>query len=343
MIDVYRRINDRLDTINFNEIINGFRPCSFALFDEERAVIDCMTIDKPKQFVANTVADYKGALVATYYYDFLPKNLDRATALIVHEMYHAFQFGEMDYKKSLMNTSEKNGMFYDYTVETLTLKYTELMCLIDAYLNKSEEDYGRFLWVRKLRKDKFPKALHYEQATEFIEGSATYAELKALEQLDTNLFKEAVSQAIDALRNVESYFFIRELSYKVGALMFLTLDALTIDFDKVIEGHSFIDECYICDDLEVEIKSKLEIKDLVEKKTMENKAFIDAFFSKDYCKIDFDEVIAYNPMGVIRCEDKLLVKFLVVIKVAGKEETLRGDFCLGFDDNKECVQLYMLK
>jgi hypothetical protein len=342
LINIYKSINGRLDDIKLSQIVNGFNRYSFAIFNDEKAVIDGKTIDKPKQFVANSVAEYDGSLVATYYHDFLPNNLDKATALIVHEMYHAFQFGKMDYKMLLMNNSEKNGMFYDYSIDTITLKYNEVMCLIDAYLNRSEEDYSRFLSVRKLRQDNYPKALLYENATEFIEGSATYVELKALEQLDENLFMQEVTQAVDSLRNIESYFSIRELSYKVGALMLLTLDELKIDFDNVIHGESFISDSYIYDYLEPEIKSRVEIKDIVKKKSMENMASIDQFFSKDYCKIDFDEVIGYNPMGIIRSEDKLLVKFLVIIKVDGEEHTLNGEFCLIFDDNKECIELYRL-
>jgi len=342
LINVYKSINDRLDDIKFSQIVNGFNRCSFAIFNDEKAVIDGKTIDKPCQFVANSVADYNGSLVATFYHEFLPNDLDKATALIVHEMFHAFQFGKMDYKMLLMNNNEKNGFFYDYSIDAITLKYNEVKCLIDAYLNGSKEDYRRFLSVRKLRQDKYPKALLYENATEFIEGSATYVELKALEQLDENLFIKKITNTIESLGNIESYFSIRELCYEVGALMLLTLDKLKIDLSKVIQGESFISDAYIYDYIEPEIESRVEIKDLVKKKAMENKASVDQFFSKNYCKIDYDEVIGYNPMGVIRCENKLLVKFLVVIKVDGEERTLNGDFCLIFDDNKKCIELYKL-
>ena len=341
--NLYKSINDRLDDINFTQIVKGFNRCSFAIFNDEKAVIDGKTISKPSQFVANSVADYNGPLVATYYHEFLPNNLDKATALIVHEMYHAFQFGKMDYKMLLMNNSEKNGMFYDYSIDTITLKYNEVMCLIDAYSNKSGEDYRRFLSVRKVRQDNYPKALLYENATELIEGTATYVEMKALEQLDEDLFMQEVEQTVYSLGNIESYFSIRELSYKVGALMLLTLDELKIDFDNVIDGESFISDSYKYDYLEPEIRSRVEIKDKVKKKSMENKAAIDQFFSKDYCKIDFDKVIGYNPMGIIRSEDKLLVKFLVIIEVDGEEHTLNGEFCLIFDENIECIELYKLK
>lgn len=59
-----------------------------------------------------------------------------------------------------------------------------------------------------------------------------------------------------------------------------------------------------------------------------------------YCKIDFDEVIGYNPMGIIRSDNKLLVKFLIIIKVDKQERILNGDFCLICDDNREFIELY---
>lgn len=343
MKNVYKSINDRLHDINFTQIVDGFNPCSFAIFDDETAVVDGEIIDKPSQFVANSVASYNDSSVATFYHKFLPKELDQATSLIVHEMYHAFQFSNSNYKMLLMNQSEKDGVFYAYNVDAITLKYNEVMCLINAYLNGSVEDYKLFLSVRNLRQLKYPKELMYEKVTEFIEGFATYVQFMALDQLNETLFIKEVTESIDSLRDIDSYFSIRELSYKVGGLMLLTLDKLKINYDNVIQGKSFISDSFKYDYIEPKIEKKEEIKEFVRKKSLENKTSIDLFFSKAYCKIEFDEVIVYNPMGLIRYEDKLLVKFLVIIKVDGEECTLNGEFCLVFDDNYECIELYKLK
>ncbi len=340
MREIYELINERLDDINFAQIVNGFTRCSFSIFDDEKAIINGETIDKPSQFVANSAAEYKGDLVATFYSAFLPKELNKATALIVHEMFHAFQFGKMDYNDLLMNNSEKMGVFYEYTIDNITLKYNEVRCLIDAYLNGSEEDYKRFLSFRSYRQIRYPKEIMYENATEFIEGFATYVEWKALEQLDENVFVKVVEETINLLENIESYFSIRELSYRVGALMVLTLDQLKIGFENVIQGNSFISDSYIFDYEEPEIKSVADINSFVKKKSMDNKRSVLQFFSMDYCKIDFDEVIGYNPMGTIRSGNTLLVKFLVIIKVGGVERHLNGNFCLICDDNKEFIELY---
>ncbi len=342
MINSYKSINDRLNNINFNQIINGFKRCTFAIFDNQKAVIDGKVIAKPSQFVANSVADYNDNLVATFHHDFLPKDLNKATALIVHEMYHAFQFGKMKYQAPFINNNEQDGIFYDYSVDTLTLKYNEVICLIGAYLNKSKEDYHKFLSIRKLRKDKYPQAVQYENATEFIEGSATYVELKALEQLDNKRFNKEIAKTMESLKNIEFYFSIRELSYKVGALMLLTLDELNIDYSDVIKGKMFISEACACNYVKPKIENKPEIKQMIKEKNAINKVAVEQFFSKDHYKINYDEIVGYNPMGITRYKNKLLVKYLVIIKVNGKQQTLNGDFCLIFDDNKECVKLYQL-
>lgn len=86
MKNVYESIDGRLDDIDFTQIVDGFNRCSFALFDSEKAIIEGKIIDKPSQFVANSVAKYNNSLVATFYHKFLPKELDKATSLIVHEM-----------------------------------------------------------------------------------------------------------------------------------------------------------------------------------------------------------------------------------------------------------------
>lgn len=48
-------------------------------------------------------------------------------------------------------------------------------------------------------------------------------------------------------------------------------------------------------------------------------------------------------MGEIRFKNKLFVKFLVMIKVDEDVKTINGDFCLVFNDNRECIELYKLK
>lgn len=338
--NIYESINNRLDDVNFDQIITGFSPCSFAIFDDEQAIVDGEIIDKPKQFIANSVAQYKDSLVATFYHDFLPKELNKATSLIVHEMFHVFQFSKKEYHSLLKNNSEKNGIFYDYTADNITLKYNEVEYLIDAYLNGSEEDYRRFLSFRFLRNSRYPKETLYENATELIEGFASYVELKTLKQLDEKLFSKELIKTIKSLADIESYFSIRELSYKVGALMLLTLDKLKINFENAIQGKSFISEVYNFDYVEAKIKNRIAIQSLMDKKSIEKKNLILEFFSMGYCKIDFDEVIGYNPMGIIRSDNKLLVKFLIIIKVDKQERILNGDFCLICDDNREFIELY---
>ncbi len=343
MKNVYKSIDSRLDDIDFTQIVDGFNRCSFALFDSEKAIVEGKIIDKPSQFVANSVAKYNNSLVATFYHKFLPKELDKATSLIVHEMYHAFQFGKSDYKKLLINHSEKDGVFYNYSVDAITLKYNEVIYLINAYCSGCEDDYLLFQAVRNLREQKYPKELMYEKATELIEGFATYAELMTLKQLDEKIFIEEIKEMIDSLKNIDFYFSIRELSYKVGALMLFTIDKEKNNFDDFIQGKSFISDSYKCDDKEPIIERIDGIEELVTNKLKESKTSIDLFFSKSYYRIEFDEIIVYNPMGLIRYEDKLLVKFLVIIKIGGEEHTLNGEFCLIFDDNNECVELYQLK
>lgn len=340
MKTVYNAINDRLNDVDFAQIIKGFERCSFAIFGDEKAVIDGEMIDKPTQFVANSYAQYNDALVATFYHDFLPNEIDLASALIVHEMFHAFQFGKMDYRALLANNSEKNGVFYDYSAEAMTLKYNEVACLIEAYLNESEAAYQRFLSFRQLRQNRYPKEVQYENATEFIEGFATYVELKVLEQLDEKLFVKKVTEMIESLGNIEFYFSIRELSYAVGALMLLTMDKLKMNYDRVLQGESFIVDAYPFQYIEPEVKNRSDIDSLVSQKSMENQAAVAQFFSESHCKITFDEVVGYNPMCIRRSGDKLLVKYLVFIKEGGVERPLNGDFCLVCDDNHDVVELY---
>jgi len=45
---IYDSISKKIDEVDFNEIVNGFDCCSYALFNEDIAIIDGREIVKPE-------------------------------------------------------------------------------------------------------------------------------------------------------------------------------------------------------------------------------------------------------------------------------------------------------
>jgi len=340
LIKTHEAISRQVKGLDFEALLEGFNPNQFALFDHTKAVIDGQLIDKPKTFLANSVADYEGHLVATFFYDFLPQSLDLATGLIVHEMFHAYQFGQKDYTTLLEGHSEQAGTFYDYKSMNLTLKYNEVMWLIKAYEKNDRQAYGHFLAIRQQRKDQYPQGVLYEEATELIEGAATYVELQTIRQLNQDLFCKQVKETLDALKSYDAYFAIRELSYQVGALIMLTLDRFKIDLKPAIEGEVFLSDLYDYEAQDLEIESYTDLERLVVEKEKAKNLALEDFFNEAHHELSFDGLLGYNPMGLLRSGNRVLVKFLVMIQVGGEEVSVNGTFCLIYDDQGRCERIY---
>jgi len=255
-------------------------------------------------------------------------------------MFHVFQFCNSDFMGLFSEHSEDSGLFYDYSSDNISMKYNEVMFLLSAYINSSKEDYIKFLTTRSLRSKLYSKEVMYEKVTETIEGFATYVELLVLKQLNKPLFEHSLTDLIENLKDKDNYFSMRELSYDVGALLLITMNKFNIDFNGVLLGKSFISDLCCFEYIKPNIEEIEEIKDIASKRSLDNQKAVNDFLSSGVQEVKFDRLIGYNPMGAKRFNDKVLIKYLVIVIIDGIEQSLNGSFCLVCDNNYDWIKLY---
>ncbi|HZK33555.1 MAG TPA: hypothetical protein VFC60_03550 [Tissierellaceae bacterium] len=108
-------------------------------------------------------------------------------SMIIHEMFHCFQL-ENKYYKGFPN--EILGMDYPISIENISLRSLERICLFQwiSEINKDKKlDFvNNFFSLREEREVLIGEFIEYEKSLENLEGTALYAEFKALTQLHSN-------------------------------------------------------------------------------------------------------------------------------------------------------------
>ena len=212
--NVYSRIKERIDAIDFSALWEGFHPFRFALYNDTECFFDGKYIEKTEEFHANTSIFYNGENIAIWKLTGEPTDIDSLAASIVHEMFHAFQndCGEKRYP------DERRALLeYHYSTENLSAKLHEAE-LMRTIIEGRENKFSELLSIRKLRKKLFPRLYDYEARVEQIEGTANYVELLALMQIDPEKGKLRLLKMLDDITNASKYFPIRIISYTIGAV-----------------------------------------------------------------------------------------------------------------------------
>jgi len=156
MRDLYERISNKIDYIDFEHLWEGFERTDFALYDKEWVYLKDDKMSRTEQFIGNTSVNFEGKQIAIWHVtetDFI--NLDILTANIVHEMFHSYQLkaGETRFRNDL------DGLAYPLDAKVLNMKKEAFMLLSNACrendLNKSMkylnpfslyEDTGLHYW-----------------------------------------------------------------------------------------------------------------------------------------------------------------------------------------------------
>ncbi|TVP93813.1 MAG: hypothetical protein EA374_08425 [Acholeplasmatales bacterium] len=226
----YRAIEKRLDTLDFSVLWPGFKPFPFALYNDDTACLSTGCIPRPASFMGNTAIVHENAYLAIWYLQDA-RDLDRLTALIVHEMFHAFQqaAGETRFP------NEIEAVFTMQLDETyLDLKQAEHQALVNACRHKDMASWHAMRAWRKTRQLAYPHQSTYENQVEVIEGTAHYVELQALKQLDMSAYTERLDSMQEALQDPTHCLPIRPRAYVSGALLLEGAAKLDVKLDKRI-------------------------------------------------------------------------------------------------------------
>lgn len=230
---IHQAVNERLQQIDFTTLWPGFQPYNFAVYNNEAVCLRGEMLPKTDTFLANTAIEYEGEWIAIFMVDG-SEDLDRLTALIVHEMFHAHQrqgtWVEMP--------SELDAIInYEYTLPNLSGRLYENQLLVQMI----QSGYDAATWERLLASKQHRHTHHnysyrYEAGVEQIEGTANYVEYKALAQLDLDKAQAKLDQMITSITQPANLLPIRIHLYSSGALLIMLMVSAGIDFNPAFDG-----------------------------------------------------------------------------------------------------------
>lgn len=229
----YEEVALRIDKIDFSFLWPKFKKYNFALYDNERVIINNQEIKKTDGFLGNTSIKFNNDYIAIWNLS-SDMDYDILTSKIIHEMFHAFQ---NENKESRFPSELDAVINYEYNKTNLQIKYKENLILKellgDFNINLLEE----FLKLRKFRKENFSYEYDYETKVETIEGSAEFVELLVLKQLNINKYHQQLGNLIKRIINPNHLIPIRIICYDIGVLILTVCEKNNISINKDLTNY----------------------------------------------------------------------------------------------------------
>ncbi len=246
MKNIYQEVLNRVHSISFETLWTQFKPYEFALYDHESVYFKDDDMPVTEAFMGNTTISYEGRQIAIWQVsesDLL--DLDRLSANLVHEMFHAHQSvcGETRYFSDLV------GLSYPMVAKNIAMKHQEFDYLIQAHvthdLHEKKRLFKKFVDLREIRYAELGDMYNYEKAIETIEGVAEYIGLTVMRKLNQASYAKRMTEVLKRLSEIsETFLDTRRLCYDSGALICLVADALNIPFKEALAPDlDYIYEC----------------------------------------------------------------------------------------------------
>ena len=216
--EVYKLIDSKLKTIDFNELWEGFYPFDFALYDQDTVYLKDHEIVKDSRFIGNTAIVHNDNYLAIWNSEGIERvDINVLTAKIIHEMFHAYQYVKLERRFP----DEINAIFnYNYDSLNLSVKYEEHKLLSELIDNYSQEKFNELIDLKIYRKN-INKYANYESQIEVVEGMAQYVEMLALRKLDIDLYTKYLNNIKNRLLDKNKLIPIRHICYDSGAVTLL--------------------------------------------------------------------------------------------------------------------------
>jgi len=333
MRELYKMVDEAIDSINFEKIWRRFSKFNFALYDNDNVYFKNETILRDNRFLGNTSIEYNGEFIAIWHVD-NPNGEDCQTlaANLVHEMFHAFQrtHSETRYPNDL------KMLDYPDCIENYAIKHMEHLFLVDAFscsdISTRKEFLEKFLSARKYRETLIGEIIKQEYLAETTEGIAEYAGIMALKQISHEKYVVKINAYIEKLKCIDNNFFdIRRMSYYTGAMLCVLLSEMGINiFHKIGETENplftIIARLCMCFAETNFIGVNFDIEDLAEKTkkyTNDKKIKFDEFFKTHNNTVEGNYTICgYDPMNMIKTDNMILCNHFVMLKGSGNDEPL---------------------
>jgi hypothetical protein len=321
MRELYKLIDEIIDSVNFDKIWSGFSKFKFALYDKVNVYFEDEVIPYDNRFLGNTSIEYDNKFIAIWYVD----NADKVDAQIlaadlIHEMFHAFQrtHNEDRYPNDLIMLD------YPDNIENYVVKHMENLILTNAFLsddvNEKREFAKHYMSARKYRENLIGDIIKQEYYAETIEGIAEYVGCMALKQISYEKYAGRVKGYIENLKILDNRFFdTRRLSYYTGAIFCILLSNMGLNI------HHKIGESENPLFLIIAKKSKAkkpivnfsieDISDKIKKYANDKIKQFEDFFETHSERVESDYFICgYDPMNMIKIDNMILCSHFVMLK-----------------------------
>lgn len=336
----YDQVAQRIATVQFGDIWQGFVPYKFALYNETHCYYNGQHIDKTDDFVANTAIEFNGEYIAIWCIEQEPTCYDALTACIIHEMWHAHQhtMGETRWPNEMHALQH-----YHYDDKAISAKLQE--CLIMGnIIAGTEENYQQLLSIRALRREMFGYQYEYEAKVEQIEGSALYIELMALKQLDIAKYNNRLQRALAQIADPNRYLPIRTICYTIGALLLICIDKQG-ELDYTTFGDTPFAIAILQDVLPstTEIDTDASVSHCIQQYHHATQAIINQAITLGNIVLEGDyQLVSINTWGARQMDSFVTSSYFVAYQDNNETKVLNGDFVLQLHPNGNIAKVYKL-
>lgn len=343
LLQVYSKVNEILNALDFDELFDGFHKYRFALYNREEIALDGKVMPYQEEFRGNTAKEYEGEYIAIWDVGFDPvEDMERLAYCLVHEMFHCHQF-----------TNQEDGfpndldlLNYPEDVENFVEKYNENRYLADAYVAGDMEQLRKFACIRVKRFKRYPASLLQEWKVEGLEGMAEYIGLKALERINPAKYQNTVRDYLGKLREESNLLFdVRRISYYVGAIYFLCMErfgspvSFEWDSERTIYEQNPIDVA----GMTAEVLNYDFIADVYTRLTEEKEARLQAHMEiSEYVECS-GFICGYDPMNMFRLGDMIYCSHFVFLHIDGEMRTINSAVVLKLAEgsNRDVIGYYI--
>ncbi|MDO5734470.1 MAG: hypothetical protein Q4P08_05000 [Eubacteriales bacterium] len=327
---LHKKIRRLLSKVDFEALWPGFKVYPFALYNHERVCFADGEIPWNQSFLGNTSIEYDGRLIAIWSVEdeAEQENIERLTANIVHEMFHAWQKEreEKRYPDDLaLLIKADDCLFYELKLrenEYLAKAYNE------ANLSIKKELLLAFARLRQSRLLRFPAATKEEALVESLEGTAEFVGSSALQQLAPGDFDMLIASYLANLERLDRGLFdLRRKAYFSGTVLLHIANELGLEFNPCPKDNDLTIFEMLFPDIdaqEIDFEARAEISELFSDYQSDLAEEIQAIEKKTKLRELDARICGYDPMNMERLGDDLICRNFVMIKSGDKQQFIEG-------------------
>lgn len=328
----YEQISEQLNSLDFDQIITGFKPYPFALYNKSHYLLGGEENSITENFRGNTSIYHKGEYIAIWNLDYKDTDFEHLTAGIVHEMYHAHQmtYGQTDYPDDFKMLSQ--GLSESY------LYFLSLECdfLVESALSADrqtkENCLKKILWTREERKKIQPNLFQQELNLENFEGIAEYVGYLVLRTLFPTKATQKFDDFTKALSEKKHLTNLRWLTYGKSVLFLDLLKALDVPFVNVSETAtpSYYHAAYdrfkgSLSNEAMDKKRQHQVAEIHRNFEQKNKNAVAAFLSQEPKHMEEPgDICGYDPINMIKHGNKILCSHFIAVNFGEGPQFING-------------------